>query len=58
MFHLCAGIDRFSRDIKEMVGFSPGIYWRVCWKFVAPLFLMVYVNMKTYKMKVWNKLIP
>ncbi|XP_071446953.1 sodium-dependent dopamine transporter [Hetaerina americana] len=34
------GIDRFCDDIKMMLGFSPGIYWRVCWKFVAPLFLM------------------
>ncbi|KAG8230248.1 hypothetical protein J437_LFUL009786 [Ladona fulva] len=34
------GIDRFCDDIKMMLGFSPGIYWRVCWRFVAPLFLM------------------
>ncbi|XP_014240511.1 sodium-dependent dopamine transporter [Cimex lectularius] len=34
------GIDRFSNDIKDMIGFSPGIYWRVCWRFLAPLFLM------------------
>lgn len=35
------GTDRFCADIKDMISFSPGIYWRVCWKFVAPLFLMV-----------------
>lgn len=23
-----------------MIGFAPGMYWRVCWKFMAPLFLM------------------
>lgn len=23
-----------------MIGFTPGIYWRVCWKFIAPLFLL------------------
>lgn len=34
------GTDRFCADIKDMIGFSPGIYWRVCWKFVAPIFLM------------------
>ncbi|KAL0122365.1 hypothetical protein PUN28_007235 [Cardiocondyla obscurior] len=34
------GTDRFCDDIKDMIGFKPGIYWRVCWKFVAPLFLM------------------
>jgi len=34
------GIDRFCGDIKDMTGSSPGIYWRVCWKFVAPIFLL------------------
>lgn len=38
------GTDRFCADIKDMIGFKPGIYWRVCWKFVAPLFLMVRHN--------------
>lgn len=23
-----------------MIGFAPGIYWRFCWKFAAPLFLI------------------
>lgn len=23
-----------------MIGFAPGIYWRICWRFVAPLFLL------------------
>lgn len=23
-----------------MIGFYPGIYWQVCWKFAAPLFLL------------------
>lgn len=39
------GTDRFCADIKDMIGFSPGVYWRVCWKFVAPLFLMVCYKM-------------
>ncbi|XP_055531694.1 sodium-dependent dopamine transporter isoform X2 [Wyeomyia smithii] len=34
------GTQRFCDDIRDMIGFSPGIYWRVCWKFVAPLFLL------------------
>ncbi|XP_050094668.1 sodium-dependent dopamine transporter [Anopheles aquasalis] len=34
------GTERFCNDIKDMIGFAPGIYWRVCWKFVAPLFLL------------------
>lgn len=23
-----------------MIGFTPGAYWRICWKFVAPIFLL------------------
>ncbi|KAK7862774.1 hypothetical protein R5R35_013837 [Gryllus longicercus] len=34
------GTQRFCDDIKDMIGFSPGVYWRVCWRFVAPAFLM------------------
>ncbi|KAK0077863.1 hypothetical protein PV326_009741 [Microctonus aethiopoides] len=35
------GTDRFCADIKDMIGFSPGLYWRVCWKFIAPIFILV-----------------
>ncbi|XKL68412.1 hypothetical protein PGB90_003903 [Kerria lacca] len=34
------GTQRFCDDIKDMMGFVPGIYWRFCWRFAAPLFLM------------------
>lgn len=34
------GTKRFCDDIRDMVGFTPGIYWRFCWKFAAPVFLM------------------
>ncbi|KAF6206488.1 hypothetical protein GE061_017721 [Apolygus lucorum] len=34
------GIERFSDDIRDMVGFAPGLYWRVCWKYLAPVFLL------------------
>ncbi|XP_022916091.1 sodium-dependent dopamine transporter [Onthophagus taurus] len=34
------GTKRFCDDIKDMIGFSPGIYWRFCWRFAAPLFLL------------------
>lgn len=37
----CAGVDRFSSDIEQMMGFKPGLYWRLCWKFVSPAFLLV-----------------
>lgn len=35
------GVNRFSGDIEMMIGHQPGIYWRICWMFVAPIFLLV-----------------
>ncbi|XP_061101088.1 sodium-dependent noradrenaline transporter-like [Conger conger] len=37
------GVDRFSDDIEHMMGFKPGLYWRLCWKFVSPVFLLFVV---------------
>ncbi|MCJ8728484.1 hypothetical protein PDJAM_G00004980 [Pangasius djambal] len=44
------GVDRFSDDIQEMIGQRPGFYWRLCWKFVSPCFLlfMVVVSFATF----------
>uniref|UniRef100_A0A7N6AE67 Transporter n=1 Tax=Anabas testudineus TaxID=64144 RepID=A0A7N6AE67_ANATE len=44
------GVDRFSDDIEEMIGQRPGKYWRLCWKFVSPCFLlfMVVVSFATF----------
>ncbi|RUS87822.1 hypothetical protein EGW08_004421 [Elysia chlorotica] len=35
-----AGVDKFSADIEAMIGRKPGHYWHICWKFVAPIFIM------------------
>ena len=32
---------QFSDDIKQMTGRRPSLYWRLCWKFVSPCFLLV-----------------
>lgn len=34
------GTERFCEDIRDMIGFRPGLYWRVCWRYVAPIFLL------------------
>uniref|UniRef100_A0A7N8XS99 Transporter n=1 Tax=Mastacembelus armatus TaxID=205130 RepID=A0A7N8XS99_9TELE len=41
------GVDRFSEDIQQMMGFKPGLYWRLCWKFVSPAFLLFVVIAST-----------
>ncbi|XP_067145487.1 sodium-dependent dopamine transporter [Centruroides vittatus] len=34
------GIKRFSQDIYEMLGFEVGRWWKFCWMFVAPFFIL------------------
>ncbi|XP_061183688.1 sodium- and chloride-dependent glycine transporter 1-like [Saccostrea echinata] len=31
------GADRFYKDIELMIGYQPGIWWKICWKFITPL---------------------
>ncbi|XP_063050442.1 solute carrier family 6 member 4b [Engraulis encrasicolus] len=33
------GIQRFSNDIKAMLGYTPGLFWKVCWVAISPAFL-------------------
>ncbi|XP_074828459.1 sodium-dependent serotonin transporter-like [Natator depressus] len=33
------GIQRFCNDVKAMLGFTPGIFWKVCWVAISPAFL-------------------
>ena len=35
------GTKRLSADIKSMLGFEPGLYWRLCWVVISPVFVMV-----------------
>ncbi|KFQ27772.1 Sodium-dependent serotonin transporter, partial [Merops nubicus] len=34
------GITQFCNDLKEMLGFAPGWFWRVCWAAISPIFLL------------------
>ena len=33
------GSSKFSKQIKQMLGFTPGLFWRICWKYITPVFL-------------------
>ncbi|CAL8364543.1 unnamed protein product [Arctogadus glacialis] len=35
------GMQNFSDDILYMTGKRPNIFWRVCWRFISPLYLLV-----------------
>ncbi|KAJ8925416.1 hypothetical protein NQ315_009248 [Exocentrus adspersus] len=37
------GLDRFSQDVEAMIGIRPGLYWRICWKFISPSFIICVV---------------
>uniref|UniRef100_UPI00358F3C41 sodium-dependent noradrenaline transporter-like n=1 Tax=Myxine glutinosa TaxID=7769 RepID=UPI00358F3C41 len=45
------GVDRFSDDIEKMMGFRPGLYWRVCWKILSPCCLLFVVMTSIIKWK-------
>ncbi|RLV99777.1 hypothetical protein DV515_00009395 [Chloebia gouldiae] len=33
------GIQRFSHDVKAMLGFTPGLFWKLCWIAISPALL-------------------
>ncbi|XP_070513127.1 sodium- and chloride-dependent transporter XTRP3 isoform X2 [Cardiocondyla obscurior] len=33
------GHEKFTKDIEEMTGYKPGIYWQVTWRFLAPIIM-------------------
>ncbi|KAL9916991.1 sodium-dependent serotonin transporter [Glossina fuscipes] len=35
------GVQRFSDDVESMLGKRPGLFWRICWTYISPLFLLV-----------------
>ncbi len=39
-----AGVNRFCGDLEAMLGFRPGIFWRLCWCCISPVFLFVSTN--------------
>ena len=35
------GIEQMEKDMDYMLGFKPGYFWRICWKFISPSLLLV-----------------
>ena len=35
------GVNRFSMDIKAMIGTRPSLFWRTIWYIISPIFLIV-----------------
>ncbi len=42
-FFPSAGLQRFCEDIEMMIGFQPNRFWRICWAFVTPTILTVFL---------------
>ena len=40
-----------------MLGKKPGIYWRICWKFISPSFLIVSTYLLTYIFTPWSRIL-
>ncbi|KAK2586036.1 hypothetical protein KPH14_012039 [Odynerus spinipes] len=34
------GHEKFTKDIVEMTGYRPGLYWQVTWRFLAPIIMV------------------
>ncbi|KAG7167240.1 Sodium- and chloride-dependent glycine transporter 2-like 3 [Homarus americanus] len=39
--HWVYGVRRFSEDLKFMLGYTPSMFWKVCWVFIDPIVLML-----------------
>ncbi|CAG2225028.1 SERT [Mytilus edulis] len=42
------GVQHFSNDIQSMLGFQPGIFWKICWAFICPICLIVLFILSIY----------
>ncbi|KAK3591522.1 hypothetical protein CHS0354_031630 [Potamilus streckersoni] len=45
------GVKNFSNDIEKMLGFQPGLYWKICWVAICPLFLLALCILSIYAYK-------
>lgn len=47
------GVDRFAEDVKQMIGSPISVYWKICWKFIAP-FMIAGLLLATFISKMVN----
>ncbi|XP_069767133.1 sodium-dependent serotonin transporter-like isoform X2 [Narcine bancroftii] len=38
------GMKRFCRAVQKMLGFSPGLFWQICWVAISPFFLLFIIG--------------
>ena len=44
------GVDRLCKDAEFMLGFKPGLYWRICWKYISPtLMIIIFIYSLAYQ---------
>lgn len=37
----CYGAQRLRVQVSQMIGYMPGIWWNICWRYITPLILIV-----------------
>lgn len=48
------GVDKFVDNIREMIGYKPALWFKICWKYLSPtltgvILVMVFIDMKPLK---------
>lgn len=48
------GLDNICDDVEFMLNRRPGQYWRICWVFITPIFMLIIF---VYSMVTYEKLL-
>ncbi|KAK0085177.1 hypothetical protein PV325_005632 [Microctonus aethiopoides] len=44
------GHEKFTKDIEDMTGYRPGLYWQISWRFLAPLIMIGILGSSIFSM--------